>query len=204
MHCLPIFLDSELNHFYYNGYCKSILSPMLHGCTMVYDDPETQFSWQKNTAEVITYQNAYRRVNNLFAQEILRYCQQLQVLDKETIIWINGYHLMLLPRDPPTLPRQFEAFVGLTVNTHLQRLDGATFPDAQPLHERLVGVVPRRFSLRRTTSPSHPFRRCRRRKQNDARRETPLHRTRSRSRCSVRDRPSSTIWTMTWTTSDCA
>ena len=99
MHCLPIFLDSELNHFYYNGYCKSILSPMLHGCTMVYDDPETQFSWQKNTAEVITYQNAYRRVNNLFAQEILRYCQQLQVLDKETIIWINGYHLMLLPRD---------------------------------------------------------------------------------------------------------
>ena len=99
MHCLPIFLASELNHFYYNGYCKSILSPMLHGCTMVYDDPETQFSWQKNTAEVITYQNAYRRVNNLFAQEILRYCQQLQVLDKETIIWINGYHLMLLPRD---------------------------------------------------------------------------------------------------------
>ena len=66
---------------------------------MVYDDPETQFSWQKNTAEVITYQNAYRRVNNLFAQEILRYCQQLQVLDKETIIWINGYHLMLLPSD---------------------------------------------------------------------------------------------------------
>ena len=35
MHCLPIFLDSELNHFYYNGYCKSILSPMLHGCPMV-------------------------------------------------------------------------------------------------------------------------------------------------------------------------
>lgn len=99
MHCLPIFLDSELNHFYYNGYCKSIISPMLHGCTMVYDDPETQFSWQKNTPEVITYQNAYRRVNNLFAQEILRYCQQLQVIDKETIIWINGYHLMLLPRD---------------------------------------------------------------------------------------------------------
>ena len=30
MHCLPIFMDAELNHFYYNGYCKSILSPMLH------------------------------------------------------------------------------------------------------------------------------------------------------------------------------
>ena len=72
---------------------------MLHGCTMVYDDAETKFSWQKNTAENIAYQNAYRRVNNLFAQEILRYCKYLKVIDKTPIIWVNGYHLMLLPRD---------------------------------------------------------------------------------------------------------
>ena len=56
---------------------------MLHGCTMVYDDSETSFSWQKSTTETATFQNAYRRVNNLFAQEILNYCQQLGVLDKQ-------------------------------------------------------------------------------------------------------------------------
>lgn len=67
MRCLPIFLDAELNSLFYNGYCKSILSPALHGCSMVYDDAETSFSWQKNTAETLTYQNAYRRVNNVFA-----------------------------------------------------------------------------------------------------------------------------------------
>ena len=99
MHCLPIFLDSELNHFYYDGYCKSVLSPMLHSCTFIYDQTDRQFSWQKNTPETIAYQNAYRRVNNLFAQEIIKYCQQLQILEKEPIVWINGYQLMLLPRD---------------------------------------------------------------------------------------------------------
>ena len=109
MRCLPIFLDTELNALYYNGYCKSILSPMLHGCTMVYDDAENSLSWQKNTATTLNYQNAYRRVNNLFAQEILRYCEQLRVLDSEwvwdgrvmcrPVIWVNGYQLMLLPRD---------------------------------------------------------------------------------------------------------
>ena len=47
-------------------------------------------------------------MNNVFAQEILKYCQQLCVLEDECvsgssvrnspIIWINGYQLMLLPR----------------------------------------------------------------------------------------------------------
>lgn len=83
MRCLPIFIDSELNQLYYNGYCKSILSPMLHGCTMVYDDAENSFSYQKNTLLTVSYQNAYRRVNNLFAQEILRYCEMLRVLDTQ-------------------------------------------------------------------------------------------------------------------------
>lgn len=83
MRCLPIFLDTELNNLYYNGYCKSVLSPVLHNCSMVYDDQETSFSWQKDTHSTSTYQNAYRRVNNLFAQEILRYCQQLNLLNEE-------------------------------------------------------------------------------------------------------------------------
>ena len=65
MRCLPIFIDSELNQLYYNGYCKSILSPMLHGCTMVYDDAESSFSYQKNTLLTVSYQNAYRRVNTI-------------------------------------------------------------------------------------------------------------------------------------------
>ena len=91
---------------------------MLHGCTMVYDDAETKFSWQKNTPENIAYQNAYRRVNNLFAQEILRYCKYLKVIDKTPIIWINGYHLMLLPRDLrlylANMNRSYRLFVSLT------------------------------------------------------------------------------------------
>lgn len=83
MRCLPIFLDTELNNLYYNGYCKTILSPVLHNCSMVHDDQETNFSWQKETHTTNTYQNAYRRVNNLFAQEILKYCQQYHFFEDE-------------------------------------------------------------------------------------------------------------------------
>ena len=89
MHCLPIFLDTELNNLYYNGYCKSVLSPVLHSCSMVYDDQETHFSWQKDTHTTNTYQNAYRRVNNLFAQEILKYCKELNFLEEE-YGWVEG------------------------------------------------------------------------------------------------------------------
>ena len=50
---------------------------------MVHDDQESNFSWQKETHTTNTYQNAYRRVNNLFAQEILKYCQQYHFFEDE-------------------------------------------------------------------------------------------------------------------------
>ena len=85
MRCLPIFLDTELNNYYYNGYCKTVLSPVLHSCSMVYDDQETSFSWQKDSHSTGLYQVAYREVNDIFAKEILNYCIEYHFLEDECV-----------------------------------------------------------------------------------------------------------------------
>ncbi|KAJ6024882.1 hypothetical protein N7540_005679 [Penicillium herquei] len=73
----PVFLDSDLAHEHYNGFSNRILWPILHYQSGVtFDDGP----WQ-----------AYKRVNELFADEIC------QAAENGTLIWIHDYHLMLLP-----------------------------------------------------------------------------------------------------------
>ncbi|KAJ5813356.1 uncharacterized protein N7503_000106 [Penicillium pulvis] len=73
----PIFLDSDLAHEHYNGFSNRILWPILHYQSGVtFDDGP----WQ-----------AYRRVNELFADQIAN------AADSGNLIWIHDYHLMLLP-----------------------------------------------------------------------------------------------------------
>lgn len=92
----PIFLDSDLAHEHYNGFSSKfqasldilpdhlsdpisdrILWPILHYQSGVtFDDGP----WQ-----------AYRRVNELFADQIAK------AADNGNLIWVHDYHLMLLP-----------------------------------------------------------------------------------------------------------
>lgn len=109
MKCIPIFLDPELNDEYYHGYCKRILDPVLHMATLVYDPVEGDFSLQKDIEDIDKSSSSYRRVNALFAKEILDACKALGCWshNNKPTIWINGYQLFLLPRDLRILARSY-------------------------------------------------------------------------------------------------
>ncbi|CAG8455562.1 11472_t:CDS:2 [Ambispora leptoticha] len=76
--CLPVFVDDELADRHYNGFSNSILWPLFH-----YHPGEISFDqddW-----------SAYQRVNNLFAEAICK------IVKDGDLVWIQDYHLMLLP-----------------------------------------------------------------------------------------------------------
>lgn len=76
--CQAVYLDDEVADRHYNGFSNSILWPLFH-----YHPGEMNFdelNWQ-----------AYRQANMAFAQAIL---SQLQ---PGSMVWVQDYHLMLLP-----------------------------------------------------------------------------------------------------------
>ncbi|MBN2821791.1 MAG: bifunctional alpha,alpha-trehalose-phosphate synthase (UDP-forming)/trehalose-phosphatase [Coriobacteriia bacterium] len=76
--CVPVFLDPTDAHLYYEGFSNETVWPTFHHFAQYAQfDEET---WQ-----------AYKRVNHRFADAVM---EQLQPDD---IVWINDYHLMLLP-----------------------------------------------------------------------------------------------------------
>jgi len=77
--CIPVFPEQEDYKNYLHGFSKSTIWPLFHYFTQntEYDD----YTWE-----------AYRRINQLFAEKIL------QFIDEGDILWIHDYHLMLLPR----------------------------------------------------------------------------------------------------------
>ncbi|HAL44636.1 MAG: hypothetical protein A2Y12_13320 [Planctomycetes bacterium GWF2_42_9] len=78
-HCTPVFLDkSEIDGFYY-GFSNSTLWPLLH-YRPYFIKYQTDW-WQM-----------YQQVNWKFAQAIVKIAQ------KNELIWIHDYHLMLLPQ----------------------------------------------------------------------------------------------------------
>ncbi|KAJ1928883.1 Trehalose-6-P synthase/phosphatase complex synthase subunit [Tieghemiomyces parasiticus] len=77
--CVPVFLHDDLAELHYNGFSNSILWPLFH-----YHPGEISFDedvWQ-----------AYQKANSLFADAI---CDIVQDGD---LVWIQDYHLMLLPK----------------------------------------------------------------------------------------------------------
>ncbi|MDR2825178.1 MAG: bifunctional alpha,alpha-trehalose-phosphate synthase (UDP-forming)/trehalose-phosphatase [Deltaproteobacteria bacterium] len=74
----PVYLDPDHIKNYYEGYCNSILWPLCHYF----------FSYIEYNEE---YWNAYKDVNELFCRAALK------VIEPGDFIWINDYHLMLLP-----------------------------------------------------------------------------------------------------------
>ncbi len=75
----PVFLSAEQTENYYEGYSNSTIWPLCHYF----------FSFIEYKAE---YWAAYQEVNNLFAREALPF------IDKDDVVWVQDYQLMLLPK----------------------------------------------------------------------------------------------------------
>jgi hypothetical protein len=99
--CIPLFLDPELRRHHEDRFCRSMLSPVLHGVDLVSVsmppwlaetfDP-TGYGFM-NTRSFEVYWQAYNSVNQLFADVLMKQCR-VSVRDA---IWIHDYHLFLLP-----------------------------------------------------------------------------------------------------------
>ncbi|MBI3486028.1 bifunctional alpha,alpha-trehalose-phosphate synthase (UDP-forming)/trehalose-phosphatase [Candidatus Daviesbacteria bacterium] len=75
---LPISLPTETFENFYEGFCNKIIWPLFH-----YFPTYTVFN--------VKYWKEYEKVNQIFADEILK------ILKPADVIWIHDYHLMLLP-----------------------------------------------------------------------------------------------------------
>lgn len=83
--CIPVFLDEEIVHQYYNGYCNNILWPLFHYLGLPQEDRlATTRSFQSQFA-------AYKKANQMFADVINKHYEEGDV------VWCHDYHLMFLP-----------------------------------------------------------------------------------------------------------
>ncbi|MEW5311818.1 MAG: hypothetical protein WDW38_003503 [Sanguina aurantia] len=85
--CVPVWIDATLVDLYYNGFCNSVLWQLFHYVPLNID------SWQKmaeHRAMQMQWQ-AYQVANQKFADVVLEHYQG------NDIVWIQDYHLMLLP-----------------------------------------------------------------------------------------------------------
>lgn len=74
----PVFLSKEDVELYYEGYSNSTLWPLFH------------YFYVYTTHKQI-YWEAYKKVNQLFLEKVL------EIASENDIIWVQDYHLMLLP-----------------------------------------------------------------------------------------------------------
>ncbi|KAI5670720.1 hypothetical protein M9H77_11084 [Catharanthus roseus] len=84
--CIPVFLDEEVVHQYYNGYCNNILWPLFHYLGLPQED---------RLATTRTFQSqfaAYKKANQMFADVVNKHYKEGDV------VWCHDYHLMFLPK----------------------------------------------------------------------------------------------------------
>ncbi|XP_012091863.1 alpha,alpha-trehalose-phosphate synthase [UDP-forming] 1 isoform X2 [Jatropha curcas] len=84
--CIPVFLDEDIVHQYYNGYCNNILWPLFHYLALPQEDRlATTRSFQSQF-------NAYKKANQMFADVVNEHYEE------GDIVWCHDYHLMFLPK----------------------------------------------------------------------------------------------------------
>ncbi len=76
--CLPVFMNEELISNYYDGFSNATLWPLFH-----YFTEFAKFSE--------TYWNAYKKVNELFAETIIQNAKE------NDSVWVHDYQLLLVP-----------------------------------------------------------------------------------------------------------
>ena len=81
---MPVFLEAETADHFYNGYCNNVLWPLLHYI------PLSMLDSQASVAE--EQWRAYQDVNKIFADQVMA------LSSAGDQVWVQDYHLMLLPR----------------------------------------------------------------------------------------------------------
>ncbi|GAB4827112.1 hypothetical protein Ancab_033999 [Ancistrocladus abbreviatus] len=82
--CIPVFLDEETVHQYYNGFCNNILWPLFHYLGLPYEDClATTHGFQSQSA-------AYKMVNQMFADVVNKHYKD------GDIVWTLPSHSELL------------------------------------------------------------------------------------------------------------
>lgn len=85
MSCYPVFLSDADANLYYNGFCNDVLWPLFHYVPLpiVSNDGERKFDFK--------YWDAYSKANHRFAEAVM------QIYEPGDLVWVQDYHLMLLP-----------------------------------------------------------------------------------------------------------
>ncbi|KAL0905546.1 hypothetical protein M5K25_023976 [Dendrobium thyrsiflorum] len=84
--CIPVFLDEQIVHQYYNGYCNNILWPLFHYLGLPQEDRlATTHNFQSQF-------DAYKKANQMFADVVNQHYEE------GDIVWCHDYHLMFLPK----------------------------------------------------------------------------------------------------------
>ncbi|CAH0492390.1 unnamed protein product [Peronospora farinosa] len=92
----PVFLDERRERLYYQGFCKTVMWPLFHSCPPTTDDQITQHEMMEDGQEddhsMEKMWQAYVAANQAFADAIQ------EVYEEGDLVWIQGYHLTLVPQ----------------------------------------------------------------------------------------------------------
>jgi trehalose 6-phosphate synthase/phosphatase len=81
----PVFLDHSEIELYYTGFSNGVLWPLFHYVTPAVMTGSHEPEW-----------TMYARVNRIFAEAIAQVLREKG--NKDTLVWIHDYHLMLVPK----------------------------------------------------------------------------------------------------------
>uniref|UniRef100_M4B3G5 Uncharacterized protein n=1 Tax=Hyaloperonospora arabidopsidis (strain Emoy2) TaxID=559515 RepID=M4B3G5_HYAAE len=92
----PVFLDEKREKLYYQGFCKTVLWPLFHSCPPTTDDQIAQHEMMEDGQEddwsMEKMWQAYVAANQAFADAVQ------EVYEEGDLVWIQGYHLTLVPQ----------------------------------------------------------------------------------------------------------
>ncbi|XP_016672101.2 alpha,alpha-trehalose-phosphate synthase [UDP-forming] 1 isoform X1 [Gossypium hirsutum] len=84
--CIPVFIEEEIAHQYYNGYCNNTLWPLFHYLGLPQEDHLATTRNFKSQFE------AYTKANQCFADVVSKHYEEGDA------VWCHDYHLMFLPK----------------------------------------------------------------------------------------------------------
>jgi len=82
---IPVYLDHSEIELYYNGFSNGVLWPLFHYVAPALIQGSHEAEWEM-----------YESVSRRFAETVSTVLQEQG--DKETLVWIHDYHLMLVPK----------------------------------------------------------------------------------------------------------
>lgn len=122
---VPVWMDSDVAHGFYEGYCKTVLWPLLHYLLWEDVNPTNGSTWDDSTWD------AYYAANQAFAQRI---AQEYQPGD---MVIVHDYHLLLVPK----MLRQLVPDAHITLFMHAPFPSSEVFRCLPKRHEILEGML---------------------------------------------------------------